>query len=153
MSQPATDDDTTRFCRYCKCRLSLSHFSTRSARKRRVCMAHMRSVYRMRHTVQCGGSIAVEHFRVLKNAYQVFSRDARLVFGGLKPQLRIQDLAPFVPPTGGWCMPVDPTCALGPTNLKVLADIEQRKTLLKLWESTRDPALYATTLRCFMPHA
>lgn len=135
-----------RFCRFCKCQRALSYFSKSLKTKRRVCIEHMRSVYRLRHTVEGGGSIAVDHFRVLKNAYQVLSRDARHIFGGLKPKLRIQDLSPFLSPEGGqFCLPLNPTLPISHTNLVVVASIEQRKTLLRVWGSTRNLELYVAT--------
>ena len=48
-----------------------------------------------------------------------------------------------------WCVPLDPTLGISATNVRVLGDIEQRKTLLKIWESTRDGALYAAALSRF----
>ena len=151
----AGGEEKERYCRFCKCMLSRSRFSKSTSEKkattrRRVCINHMRLVYRLKHTVQGGGSIAVEHFRILKNAYQVFARDARRVFGGLKPGLRIQDLATLIPSgQSAWCVPLDPTRGISATNVRVLGDIEQRKTLLKIWESTRDGALYAAALSRF----
>jgi hypothetical protein len=140
-----------RFCRFCKCMLALSHFSkTTQKTKRRICVAHMRTVYRLRHTVVGGGSIAVEHFRLLKNAYQVSARDARTSFGGVKPRLRIQDLAPLITSPGQFCMPRDPAQPLAEDNVCVLGSLEHRRTLLRLWETTRDTTLYAAALRCFV---
>ena len=138
-----------RFCRFCNCMLSLSLFPKQKA-KRRVCRAHMRSIYQQRHAVSGGGSIELEHFRVLKNAYQIFTRDARVNFGGLKPSFHIKDLATVIGAGGGqFCVPDDPSLPISKDNVRVLTNVEQRKTLLKLWSSTHDRALYAATLLCF----
>ena len=147
-----TTELNKRFCRFCQCERALSCFPRSQKAKRRVCLDHIRTVYRLKHTVGHGGSIAVEHFRRLKNAYQVFARDARKWFGGLKPQLRIQDLAVFIPADdskGQWCVPVDPLKAISADNVRVLTDLEQRKTLLQLWQCTHDAALYAQALAKF----
>lgn len=150
MSDVEPPQQQQRFCRFCKCHRDVSLFSRSDKAKRKVCIEHMRTVYRLRHTVEGGGSIAVDHFRVLKNAYQVMSRDSRQVFKGLKPQMRIQDLAPFINASGKqFGMPLDPILPIGPSNMLVVSSIDERKTLLRLWASTRDCALYASTLRHF----
>ena len=139
-----------RFCRFCKCHKDVSFFSRSDKTKRKVCIEHMRTVYRLRHTVEGGGSIAVDHFRVLRNAYQVMNRDSRQVFKGLKPQMRIQDLAPFLDSSRRqFCMPLNPTLPIGPSNMLVVSSLEERRTLLRLWASTRDVSLYASTLQHF----
>ena len=142
-----------RYCRYCKQTLAVGNFFSGSKVKRYVCKEHMRSVYRMKHTVPCGGTIPVEHFRLLKNAYQALLRDARVVFKGHRARLHLQDLAPLISATAQpntmWCVPVDPTQGISPTNVRVLASLEQRKALLLVWECTHRADIYASTLACF----
>ena len=148
-SSKEIDENGERFCRFCKCMLNLDRFPKQKAR-RRVCLAHMRTIYQQRHTIAGGGTIELGHFRVLKNAYQVFTRDARICFGGLKPSLQIKELASVISTVGGqFCVPSDPSLPISKDNVRVLTNIEHRKTLLKLWSSTHDRALYAATLLCF----
>jgi hypothetical protein len=138
-----------RFCRFCKCHRPLSCFAQGGKAKRRVCLDHMRTMYRMRQTVEGGGTLSVEHFRLLKNAYQLFVRDAKLVFGGLKPNaLRIHDLAEFIHKEGQFCVPRNPLEALSPSNLALVHTLEHRRALLRVWSTTRNAEVYAKTLAC-----
>ena len=146
---PTENKTDMRFCRYCNCMLNLDMFPKQKA-KRRVCRAHMRSIYQQRHAITGGGTIELNHFRVLKNAYQIFTRDARLNFGGLKPSFHIKDLASVIDASGNhFCVPRDPSLPISKDNVCILDNIEHRKTLLKLWSCTHDRNLYTATLSCF----
>ena len=139
--------DSERYCRFCKCALSLSEFSPKG--RRRVCRMHVQTMYRLRHTVAGGGALAVDHFRILKNAYQLMTKDARRCFGGLKTTLRIQDLAPLISTEKQYCLPTNPTHPLTAQNAHILCHNDQRKALLKLWEATHDAELYTAMLMHF----